>query len=54
MIPLSSGDSGIPRGDSAPFIIGMEISAWTASECKGALPSGMVSLSTSGWIMSCL
>ena len=64
-MPLSSGDSGPPRGDSwSPFSNGGRTSVWcgwwlwwlwlwSVSE-REALPSGMVLLSTSEWIISLL
>jgi len=59
IMPLSSGDSGPPRGDSwSPFSNGGRISVWwgwwwSVSE-REALPSGIVLLSTSEWIISLL
>lgn len=59
IIPLSSGDSGPPSGDSwSPFNNGGRISVWwgwwwSVSE-REALPSGIVLLSTSEWIISLL
>ena len=54
MIPLSSGDSGPGRGESwVPFMLGKMVSVWRAS-AMSELPSGMIFLSTSGWIISSL
>jgi hypothetical protein len=62
-MPLSSGDSGPPRGDSwSPFSNGGRTSVWCGSWLlwlwsvseREALPSGIVLLSTSEWIISLL
>lgn len=53
MIPLSSGDSGGSKGDSccSPLIGGSRMVGGTTS-VMGALPSGIIFLSTSGLIIS--